>query len=471
MTKIILINPYPKNVVGINEATVTPPLGLGYLAAVLEKNNHKVQIIDANILHINSENIAANFLFQPDIIGISVSIINYKEAISCAKIFKYLYPNIPIVFGGPYCSSLAQSILEKNAAVDGIVVGEGENTLLEIASSAGEKNIFKNIKGIIYRYQNQIINNEPRPLIENLDDIPYPAYHLLPDLKKYTTRCRASPVGYIITSRGCPYGCTFCNKNIFGTFWRPHSSNRVINEIEYLVKQYGIQQLDILDDNFTFDTGRTREILELLTKQRFKLFINLQNGVRVDKVDEELLLKMKAAGIFKIGFGIETASYDIQKKVKKFVDLERAILLTRSARSLGIITYGFFIMGLPDDCAETMKKTIEFSIKMNPHFANFTICIPFPGTDLFEEIKRRGEFLEDVENGICEGFFAAKAFFRLNAMKPQEIISYYKAAYRKFYLRPSKIIDILFTIKSIGELKWLSKAAASILKVKYTRNS
>jgi radical SAM superfamily enzyme YgiQ (UPF0313 family) len=466
MAGIILINSYPQYARGINETMVTPPLGLAYLAAVLEKNNHQVQIIDANILRIKSEKIASSFVFKPDLIGISVNIVNYREAIECAALLKSSYPNTPIIFGGPYCSALAKSILEKTLAIDAIVIGEGENTLLEIAEAVGKKNMFVNIKGVAYRDQGQIIHNQPRPLIENLDEIPLPAYHLLPHPRVYKTRSRSWPVGYVITSRGCPYQCTFCNRNIFGTFWRPHSVNRVIAEIEYLIGRYGIKQLDILDDNFTFDTDRARRILEVLVQRSFKLHINLQNGVRVDKVDEDLLLKMRKAGVSNIRFGIETANHDIQKRVKKNIDLKRAVSLTKTARSLGMVTYGFFMIGLPGDSSETMKQTIKFAINMNPHFANFSICIPFPGTELFEEIKKKGEFLEDVENGINTGFFGGGVFFRLNSMEPQEITRYFTEAYKKFYLRPAKLIDVLSTIRSIGELRWLCKILKDTIKIR-----
>lgn len=457
MAKIILINPYPKYAKGTGGIIITPPLGLAYLAAAVKKNNHEVQIIDANILGISPERIAGSFKFKPDLIGISVNIVNYKAAIDCVKHLKRLYQNTPIVLGGPYPSSLAQSILDKIPDVDAVVIGEGENTLVEITESLGKENIFPNIKGVVYRYQDKIIHNKVRPLIKNLDDISFPAYALLPNLRQYRTRSRGWPVGYIITSRGCSSQCTFCNKNIFGTSWRPHSANRVIDEICYLVKQYGIKQLDILDDNFTSDINRAEEILERLAKIRLNLYINLQYGIRVDISNKDLLFKMKKAGVFKIAFGIETANQDIQKKIKKPIELEKAIGLVRTARSLGIVTYGFFMVGLPGETAKTMEETIRFSLKMNPHFVFFSICIPFPGTEIFEEIEKKGEFLEKTENGIDYGFFGNRVFFK-SLVSSQETISYFKRAYKKFYMRISKIIDILLTIKSINEFKWLIRS-------------
>jgi len=383
----------------------------------------------------------------------------------CAARIKSAYAHTPLLFGGPHCSSLAQTILEKNAAVDAVVIGEGENTLTEVVESLCKKNVFEGLKGIAYKYQDQIIHNQPRPLIENLDDIPFPAYHLLPNLKRYKSRSRAEPVGYIFTSRGCPSQCTFCSRN-FGTFWRPHSPNRVVEEICYLVKEHGVGQISILDDNFTFDINRAAEILDLLARRCPGIAIDLQIGVRVDRVNEELLLKMRKAGVFKIGFGIESGDQNILKKIKKRVVLDKAIALTRAARSLGMVTQGFFIIGLPGETAKTMRKTIDFSLKMNPHYASFSICTPLPGTELFEEIKRRGEFLEDVENGIDGGFFSLKAFFKLDSMPPQDVISHYEMAWKKFYTRPFKIIDVLSTIRSMGELRWLVRIINDILKTK-----
>lgn len=367
------------------------------------------------------------------------------------------------MFGGPYPSSLASKILKDNTAVDAVVIGEGEYTVAEIADSLDKKNVFEGIRGVMYRFQGDYISNKSRPLIDNLDEIPFPAYHLLPDLATYRTRSRARPVGYIFSSRGCPFQCSFCNKNIFGARWRPHSVDRVVNDITRLVEEYGVRQIDILDDNFTFDKARTHDILDRLVERHYQLSINLQNGVRIDWMDEELLRKMKQAGVFKIGFGIETANVGIQRGVKKRVDLDKARNLVSTARSLGIVTVGFFIMGLPGDNAKSMKETIDYMIRLDPHMVNTTVCVPFPGTELFETVKREGVFLEDVEHGIDTGFFGGRVFFTVGSMKREEILSYFRKAYRRFYMRPSKVLDVARTIKSFEELKWLLKASRDIV--------
>jgi len=232
-----------------------------------------------------------------------------------------------------------------------------------------------------------------------------------------------------------------------------------------LVKNYGIRQLDILDDNFCLDKERAEKIFDGIIRSGHKLWINLQDGVRIDSLDKELLLKMKKAGVFKIGFAIETADRDIQESIKKKIDLPKALEITETARSLGLMTHAFFMLGLPGDNPVTMKKTIDLSIKMNPHFANFSICCPMPGTEMFEEILSSARFLQNMEGGLDSGFFGGKAFFTTDSLTKEDVGLYFRMAYRKFYLRASKILDILRTIRSWTELMWFMRALFDSMRI------
>ncbi len=189
---------------------------------------------------------------------------------------------MPIILGGAYASLMALSILKKNLFVDAVICGEGEATFWEMHYS--QRYHFIDVDGVVWRDDDKIICNKPRALIGNLDELPLPAYHLLPDLRFYRTRKRGVRVGYVMTSRGCPTRCTFCNDSIFGKTWRSHSAERVVDEIMHQVHNFDIQQIDILDDNFTFDMERAKEILLRLERSPRKLHINLQNGVRIDKM-------------------------------------------------------------------------------------------------------------------------------------------------------------------------------------------
>ncbi|MDD5585078.1 MAG: radical SAM protein, partial [Candidatus Omnitrophica bacterium] len=227
---------------------------------------------------------------------------------------------------------------------------------------------------------------------------------------------------------------------------------------------FGIRQLDILDDNFNFDQTRAKQILELIIAKDYDLAINMQNGMRADNADSELLDKMKKAGIFKISFGIESADPVIQKRIKKKLDLDKALFTTREAQRRNIIVYTNSILGLPGDTPESMQRTIDFAIKMAPDIANFMIALPLPGTELYEEIKTNGRFLIPIENGVEKGFYAHKVFYELGSMRAHEVLRYYRKAYQKFYSRISWFLLSIKNIRSLNELMWFKDAIIDLTK-------
>lgn len=328
--------------------------------------------------------------------------------------------------------------------------------------------MYAGVPGVIFRNGSKIVNNRPRALIEDIDLIPRPAYHLLPHLSNYRTRSRAYPVGYVFTSRGCPAACTFCYRN-FGTKWRARSPANIIEEIAFLREEYGIRQLDILDDNFSFDVDRAHRILEMIIAKRWDIKINLQIGVRIHSLNRDLLNIMKRAGVFKFGFGIESGDEAMLKRIKKGLDLDCAIEIVRMARSLGMVTHGYFIIGFPGDSPETMQRTIDFAKRLDPHYASFSICTPLPGTEMYNDIARHGVFLEDVSEGIDEGLFALKVFFQYDDTKPEQVVQYCERAWKEFYSRPRKIIDVLTTIRSRGEFFWLTRVITDMARTKKSK--
>jgi anaerobic magnesium-protoporphyrin IX monomethyl ester cyclase len=464
MRNILLINPYSCSISGVNIATIEPPLGLGYIASLLEVNDHHCQIIDANILKVSAGEIHKYIKFSPDIIGISANIVTYRAALENASALRSRFSEVPIILGGAYPSSLPELALEKTY-IDAVAMGEAEMTMLELAQRLEKgPDIFSGVAGLAYKENGKIIVNKARPLLKDLDSLPFPAYHLLPDLRKYKSRARRTPVGAILMSRGCPYQCTFCNKNIFGASSRFRSVGNIIKEIDWLVNSYGVRQIDILDDNFNFRPDYAKEILDSLINGGYKLAINLQNGLRIDSVDTELLDKMRKAGVFKISFGIETAAPSVQKRIKKEIDLDRVVFIAREARIRGIIVYANFILGLPGDTQESMQMDIDFAIRMSPDVANFMIALPLPGTELYEEVKREGRFLIPVEEGVEQGFYGNSVFYELGDLKACDVRKFYKKAYREFYFRVSQALRLLSTIGSWGEALWLKEAISDLVK-------
>lgn len=466
MAHFVFVNPSTRDSKGATSLALTmPPIGLAYLAAVIESRGHSARIIDANKEGISWEEIAGYVSRKPDFIGITANILTIKIAVLYAEALKKAYPRAQILFGGPQVSVMGQALLEKYPIVDALVIGEGETTIAELAERIGKKDVYAGVPGVIFQNDSKIVNNGPRPLIADIDLIPRPAYHLLPHLSSYRTRSRAYPVGYVFTSRGCPAACTFCYRN-FGSKWRARSPENVIEEITFLREEYGIRQLDIMDDNFSFDVDRAHRILEMIIAKRWNLKINLQFGVRIHSLNRDLLNIMKKAGVFKLGFGIESGDEAMLKRIKKGLDLDRAIEIVRMARSLGMVTHGYFIIGFPRDSPETMQRTIDFAKRLDPHYASFAICTPMPGTEMYNDIARNGVFLEDVSEGIDEGLFALKVFFQYGDTKPEQVRQYCERAWKEFYSRPKKIIDVLTTIRSRGEFLWLTRVIADMARSK-----
>jgi len=269
MVTVLLINPYSHSISGVNRATVEPPVGLGYIAALLEAEGYRCQIIDAQILRIPPEKIINYIYHRPVIIGISSNIVNYRASLQTAEFIYSKLKNVPIILGGPHPSSLPEQTLSKSY-VQAVAIGESELTMLEIAKRLSTKeHPFKEVRGVVYKDGNRIIFNPSRLPLQDLDSLPFPAYHLLPPLKIYKSRARKKPVGPLLSTRGCPYRCIFCNKNIFGYELRVRSVDNICREIRWLVKNFNIRQLDILDDNFNGNISRAKEVLDMIIKERF----------------------------------------------------------------------------------------------------------------------------------------------------------------------------------------------------------
>jgi len=438
-------------------------LGLAYLAAYLRESAnggpYDVRIIDANVLGITNDRLIGEIkAAAPDIVGIHMNIILGKPGAELAKIVKRDTDAL-VCIGGPVVSSNPEQILDLSQA-DIAVLGEGEITFGEICSGQ----TLDSIKGIAYRQNGKVLFTEPRPLIQDLDLLPYPAYDLLPPLSTYRSRARKPPLGVIMTSRGCPFRCTFCNTSIFGKRFRPRSPENVLGEIDLLVNKFGVNQLDVLDDNFTLDMDRAERILDLIIERPYKLYINLQNGVRADRLTRGLVSKMKQAGVFKAGIGVESANEEVRKSIRKSLKIENVERALRWFREEGIITIAFFIIGFPNDTEESINETIDFAIRANPSIANFSLLIPFPGTHLYTSLVEAGQMAAARSPFYDSGFYDAKMYHRCASLSQEQVAQLQKKAYMKFNFRPRKILETIRDIRSLTELKWTIQAGLPILK-------
>jgi len=465
MLDAIFVSPFPENAYGINRGTVEPPLGLGYLAAITEKGGFSCEIIDANILELKMADVLRIIKRKkPEIVGISVNLYSYQIALKLATKIKKTLPETTVILGGPTPTSSPRQVME-SCQTDAVCIGEGEVTLTEILDNYKKrKHLFNGVAGIMYRAGKIIIQNKPRGFIQNIDDIPFPAYHLFLDLNKYKSRAIKKPFAPLLTSRGCPFHCVFCSKDVFKYICRMRSPENVIEEVDMLIKKFGVKQIDILDDNFTINKKRAEQILDLLIERKYDLYVNLQSGVRTEGIDQNIINKMKKAKIFKIPFGVESGDPLILKRIIKQLDLKRVLACTKMAKKAGMKVYGFFMIGLPGDTPESMQKTIDYAIKMDPNIANFAITIPFPGTELYQMVKKDGRFLIDMDNGIDAGFYANTVFYELEGMDKEQVLAYYKKAIRSFYLRPKKMLELVMGMNSWTEFQWFAKTSLSIFK-------
>ena len=448
--KILLINPpqvtrYPQ-----------PPLGLAMIAAVLEKNGYLVKILDLPALGFSENSVPAIIRQEkPDVVGITAMTPTINLAISAAKKVKESDSNATVVLGGAHATILPEGTLQNAPEVDIIVRGEGEQTMLELVKVLeNDAGSISQVSGITYRQGTYIRSNPPRPPISDLDALPFPAFHLLP-VGKYRLHPpfgRRSPVMPIITSRGCPYRCIFCSKDIFGRKYRGNSSAYVADEIQLLIEKFGVKEIKFYDDVFTLDRKRVIAICMQLKEQGIDIPWTCET--RVNLVDGELLRVMKDAGCYMIAYGVESGNQGILNNLKKDITLERAIEAFKLTQEAEIETVAYFMIGSPGETPRTVKETIEFGKRLDPDFAQFSITTPYPGTELYrlaaQEGCAPGKWDEYVYADLRS---AGNPSFRTKTLSMEELGEWSKRAYTSFYLRWSYLWKRLRKMTSFGELK------------------
>lgn len=437
--RILFIRPNSKII-------ATPvPLGIGYVASYLlnRRPADAIKLIDARNLRLSPEEIleqAKNF--SPDLIGISAINFEADQVYLLSQALKKNLRNIPIVLGGPYASANREMILEKNPAIDYLVVCEGEETFYELVEALERGQKFSEIRGLIYRENGQIRTNPEREFIKDLDSLTFNWELINPrsyfrrrgrnseNIIKYSHRCLS-----IITSRGCPYGCIFCH-NIFGKKFRARSAEKVVAEISMLVRNYGLRELELVDDSFNFELERAKQICRGIIAEKLGIHISLPNGIRGDLVDEEFLDLLKSAGFYRIAFAVESASPRIQKVIRKKIDLNRVKWAIAQTTSRGMLATGYFIMGFPEETEEDIEMTIRYAEESQLSIASFFYLNPFPGT----EVARKAG-----EKNLADKLFRDYSTLTVNLSKvsDKKLHQLNKRAYRKFYLNPARIWRIL----------------------------
>ena len=459
--RILLVNPSQYEVYGNVASPAYPPLGLGYLGAVLEKK-HEVKIldVDADGLDLFSIN---DFLrkYKPEVIGISATTPTFKEALSFAEQARLVLPMAIICLGGMHPTISPEESI-KPEAIDFVVRGEGEETMLELVEAIERGTSILEVKGVTHKGACGIIHNPDRKQIINLDSIPFPARHLFNQQKYTYPDALYSPCFPIMTSRGCNGKCTYCcTKQMFIGF-RVRSAKNIVDEIEFLIKEHGAREIHIWDDNFTLIKSRVFEVRDEIKARGIKIKVSFPNGIRVDSVNEEVLQALKDMGTYSIAFGVESGNQEVLNDIKKGITLEQVETAFKIAKKIGLETWGFFMLGLPADTKETIKETIEFAKKLDPDIAKFHILKPYPGSEAFKQLSEKGLI---TESDLSKYGIHTKPVHKLSDVTEEELLAFQKQAYREFYLRPKKIVKQILRMKSMERIKLNIKAGLSILKV------
>jgi len=412
-----------------------PSLGLASIAGYARDKGFKVRIIDAPALRLSVEGFEKYLKFnsqyyQAKYIGFTATTFSVKIAYEMAKIAKRIYPAAKIVFGGVHATVLPDEVIKKGE-IDIAVQGEGEITFYEILSGKD----LPEIKGIVFKKGGQIIFNSPRERIGNLDELPFPAYDLLPMDRYYPAKgsYERLPAISMLTSRGCPGRCAFCNKTL-GEKMVFRSAGSLFKEIKMLVNDFKIRQIMFYDDTFTVYKDNIKKFCQLLLNE--KIDIAWCCFSRVDYIDLEILKLMKKAGCHQIMYGIESGDQKVLDSINKKTDLGLSRKVVELTKKAGIDVRGAFMLGNPIETRETVLKTLNFALELEPEVAIFNITTPYPGTAMFEEADKKGL----ITTYDWDDYDLSKPVMRLENISQEEIIKLYKYCYRRFYFRPKYIL-------------------------------
>jgi anaerobic magnesium-protoporphyrin IX monomethyl ester cyclase len=434
--KALLVHPHGSNWMGSGKDISTifnlmPPIGLLSIAAYLEKTGIEVEVMDCYGAPATIEQHATDILARhPDVVGFSCTTSSFLEGYAIAERVKEQRPGIRIVFGGAHACTSGPSLLDSFPAVDFLVIGEGEVTFAELVSS-GFRNVAA-IPGIGFRRDGLGELSSVRENIPDLDALPFPAYHLLPDFPRRSNLPLFSypkaPNTSIISSRGCPYQCSYCDRSVFSRGFRFNSPEYIVEHLRYLEKDFGIRHVFFYDDLFTFDRSRVERFCTLMEEKRVRVSYNCI--ARLEHVDEELLSLLKRSGCWQVNFGIESGDPDILSKHRKLYELDQVGKKLKMVKDAGMRVKGLFMMGFPGESEESIQRTIRYALSLPLDEINVTKFTPFPGAPIYRTIRDFGEFSEDWPSMNCMNFV-----FVPEGMTRERLEELYDQFISRFYRR------------------------------------
>ncbi len=429
--QVTLVNPpYPA---GSHRHPPFIPLGIGYLAAVLEKNGYSVNVIDCQALKLTLIDVENELRkHQPDLVGLTSTTLTYKSALKIIEVAKKTLPACVTVLGGPHVTFWDKEAFQECPSLDVVVRREGEYTLLELVQRLDAGKSYHDVIGTTCKKDGKIVKNPDRPYIENIDELPFPAVHLFPieQFNKY-----GNIIFPVMTSRGCVYWCDFCTAvRMFGRKYRMRSPKKVVDELELLYKKYGEKQYTFYDDAFTVDQTRTHEICDEILKRG--LSIKWDCETRVDMVSKDLLLKMKKAGCIAVWYGVEAGSQKVRDAMGKGINTQQTLNAFKWTQDAGMIAVASIILGFPGETKETAWESVKLLKEINPDEIGIYIATPYPGTPMYDYVTKMGWLkIHDFDR-----YDTATPIFESPTMSMKELKEIHDKAHQSFYIRPLYIM-------------------------------
>lgn len=446
--KIYLVNPPFVEAYGQYKAAAKVgaqpqmPLGISYIAAVAEQLGHKVTLVDADVEELSVNDVIEQIKeIKPDIVGTTASTPIYAPARMILDKTKEFDPNIITLFGGFHITALPERTMKETKSADYGIIGEAEETFKELLDKIENKKDVSNVKGIAYRKDGKVIINPRREPIKDLRTLPRPARHLLKTYKYiWSVPGRGLvPVTSIMTQRGCPFKCIFCGVDtMFPGKTRYREMDDIMDEIENVVKGYGIKHIMFCDDTLTLNKPKVMEMCDEIKKRGLKF--TFEGYTRANTIDKEMLARLKEVGLVRLSFGVESGNQRILDAIKKGITLEELKRAYAWCHELGIETRCSLMIGHPFETKKTIKQTIDFVNKeLKVYQAYINITTPYPGSELYELAKKGYGGLRLLSDDWSEYRRYGNSVMEMNDLSAQDLIKLQKKLYQKFYLRP-KII-------------------------------
>ena len=385
--KVALINPPPPLGAFVHYQSLL--IGIAYIAAVLEKKGCEVKVIDCPPLKITYEDLKRKMAeFSPDIVGITSVTVTFSSAVQAARAIRRSNSQSLIVVGGPHVTVLDEQTLKEHPEIDVVVRGEGEQTMLELVDIVSRNDLrnLQRVNGITFRKNSNIVRTKDRKFIQNLDELPHPAYGYFP-LNKY--KLYGNLILPIITSRGCAFNCTFClAPRMAGKGFRPRSPKNVVDEMEWLKNKHKPDAFTFHDETFTFDKKRVLKICEGIKNRNIN--VPWDCSTRADQISTDILGKMKNANCQLVSFGVESGSQEILNAMKKGTTVEQNEKAIRMTKKVGLSVTISVIIGYPGETKDTLQQTLDFIRRTEPDDVHMSLATPYPGIELYDVVKDLG---------------------------------------------------------------------------------